>query len=206
MAPRLRLPGTGLAEAVTRGSLAAVVLAAGEGRRFTEAGGGGSKLCARLSDGRSVIGAAVQAALAADLDETIVVTGATPADALDLPSGVTALHCATWRSGQAASLQTAVAHARDAGHSAIVVALGDQPAITVDAWRAVAYASVGPIVRAGYSTGPGHPVRFDQETWAVLPVTGDEVGRAVFAAHPEWVHVVACDGSDADVDLPSDLG
>ena len=78
----------------------AVVLAAGGGSRFT---GPQHKLLAPLPEG-SVGRVAVERAIAAGLDGTLVVVGATD---LDLPSGAVVLTNPRWREGIATSLQVA---------------------------------------------------------------------------------------------------
>ena len=71
---------------------------------------------------------AVDSALAADLDETIVVMGAV--DLLEvLPEEVTVLHNEAWEQGQATSLAAAVSYAGSRGHRAVVFGCGDQPGV-----------------------------------------------------------------------------
>src|SRR3954451_18939757 len=114
-------------------TIAAVVLAAGGGSRFE---GPTHKLLAPFR-GRPVVTWAVEHAAAAELDETIVVTGA--ADIADaLPSGVRIVVNPRWPDGQATSLQVALEAAAEAGHDAVVVGLGDQPLVPAEAWQAVA--------------------------------------------------------------------
>jgi CTP:molybdopterin cytidylyltransferase MocA len=110
---------------------AAVVLAAGEGRRFS---GPDHKLLASFR-GRPLVEWAVGNASAAGLDETIVVVGAVDVSPL-VPPGVTIVPNPRWREGQATSLAVAIAVAAEHGHDAIVVGLADQPLVPVDAWRA----------------------------------------------------------------------
>ena len=177
-----------------------MVLAAGEGTRFT---GEGHKLLASFR-GRPVVRWAVDAALAAGLDETVVVTGAVDLVSV-LPEGVTVLRNEAWESGQASSLRTAVDWARHRGHRSVVIGLGDQPLVPAEAWRAVGAAPRGPIVTATFEGRRRPPVRLDAAVWDLLPVSGDEGARVLMARRPELVVEVACVGEPADVDTLEDL-
>src|SRR5690349_21968604 len=103
------------------GTTAAVVLAAGGASRFAGSDGPpGAKLVAPFR-GRPLVAWAVEAALAAGLDETIVVTGAVElADVLaPVADRLTVLVNAAWAEGMAGSLAVARAAAERAGHAAI---------------------------------------------------------------------------------------
>jgi molybdenum cofactor cytidylyltransferase/nicotine blue oxidoreductase len=180
-------------------TVAAVVLAAGAGTRFS---GLHHKLLAPL-DGTTVVGFAVRHALEAGLDETIVVIGAAPLAGL-LPSGCTLVEHREWRDGLASSLQAATTHASVRGHDAIVVGLGDQPFLDADAWSAVA-ASPWPITFATYDGRRGHPVRLAAEVWPLLPTLGERGAGAVADSHPDLVGEVPCPGRPVDIDTPEDL-
>ena len=178
---------------------AAVILAAGEGSRYS---GETHKLLAKVK-GKAVVTWSVEHALAAELDETIVVTGAV--ELLDvLPADVTVLHNHQWADGQARSLRCAVAYAEMAGHDALVVGLGDQPLIPPSAWREVA-ASEAVIATASFSGERTPPVRLSADVWAALPIDGDEGARALMRARPDLVVEVECSGRALDVDTLSDL-
>ena len=182
-------------------TVAAVVLAAGAGSRF---GGGTHKLLATFR-GRALIDWAVGHAWEAGLDETIVVEGAVHLGRL-VPVGATLITNPRWQEGQATSLGAAVEHARDAGHEAVVVGLGDQPLVLPSAWRAVAAADDGPpIVVATYEGRRGNPVRLAASCWPLLRFEGDEGARELMRRRPELVGQVACEGSPADVDTVEDL-
>jgi molybdenum cofactor cytidylyltransferase len=178
-------------------TVAAVVLAAGAGSRFT---GAGHKLLAVLR-GRPVIAWAVEHALDAGLDETIVVTGAVE---LPLPAGVTMVHNGGWAEGQATSLRVAVDHAEGQGHAAVVVGLGDQPFVPAGAWQAVAGTDASVAV-ATYEGVRGNPVRLDRAVWPLLPTSGDAGARVLIRARPDLVVEVACPGSSTDIDTIEDL-
>lgn len=178
---------------------AAAVLAAGAGTRFA---GPVHKLLADAG-GRPVVARAVAAAVAAGLDEVIVVTGAADLAGV-LPAGVRVVANPAWADGMATSLAVAVDAARAAGHSAVVVGLGDQPGVTASAWRAVAAAD-GPVAVATYDGRRGHPVRLAAVTWEHLPTTGDQGARALLAGDRFPVQEVPCRGDPQDVDTVEDL-
>lgn len=186
--------------------VALVVLAAGAGTRFRAAGGTGHKLLAPFGEG-TVVGAAVGSALRAGAGPVYVVTGDTevaPGLHTDQQQTVTFVPNPHWSDGLAASLQAAIGAVRADGHDALVVGLGDQPAIDPEAWRRVAR-SDAPIAFASYAGRRGHPVRLAAEVWPLLPHSGEVGARSVAQAHPHLVAEVPCPGSPRDVDTPSDL-
>lgn len=177
-----------------------MVLAAGGGGRFE---GPVHKLLADFR-GRPLVTWAVAAAVAADLEETVVITGAVDVSGV-LPEGVTIIQNHAWASGQASSLRTAVAWAGRQGHEAVVIGLGDQPMVPPSAWRAVADERSKPIATAAFGGRRRPPVRLEKTVWDLLPVSGDEGARVLMAAQPHLVAEVACDGQPADVDTVEDL-
>ena len=171
------------------------MLAAGGSTRFT---GEHHKLLTPFR-GRPLVQWAVDAAVGADLDDLVVVTGA-----VDLELDVPTVHNPRWREGQAASVRVGVDHARSRRHDAIVVGLADQPFVPSSAWRAVAGATT-PIAVATFAGERRPPVRLAAEAWDLLPTTGDEGARALMRERPDLVTEVACDGEPADIDTAEDL-
>ena len=197
--PGFRLTG-GDGTKVPEVSEAAVILAAGEGTRFE---GPEHKLVALLR-GRPLVRWAVDAAIAAELDETIVVTGAVDLGAI-LPSGITVVANPDWASGQGSSLAAAIEAIGDR-HDAMVVGLGDQPFLEPAAWQAVAVVRDAPIAVATYAGRRRHPVRLDRSIWPSLGLAGDSGARDLMRRRPDLVREVPCLGQPADIDTREDLG
>jgi CTP:molybdopterin cytidylyltransferase MocA len=129
----------------------ALVLAAGEGRRF-----GGTKQLAEL-DGRPLLSYALDAV--AGISPRVVVLGHAAEEilaAVDL-HGARPVVCPDFADGQAASLQCGIAAL---AADAVLVVLGDQPGVTPEAVRAIVSAAGGEedAVRATYDGVPSHPV------------------------------------------------
>ncbi len=175
-----------------------VVLAAGAGTRFR---GPGHKLDARL-DGRSVLDRAVGTALAAAAGPVVVVTARQIRTTLH-PSVVHVIND-RWAEGQVTSLRAGIEAARLLGAGSVVVGLGDQPFVTVEAWRAVAAADA-PIAVATYQGQRGHPVQLRSDVWDLLPTAGDEGARSLMRLRPDLVAAVPCVGSPIDIDTVEDL-
>ncbi len=188
------------------------LLAAGGGSRWKAAGGDGHKLLAILPDGRALVRAAVDAALAADVGEVIVVRGAIDVEPF-MPDDieVTVVDNPNWALGQATSLQVAIDIAQMNDVDAIVVGLGDQPWVSPQAWRVVVerLKTPGrPIVMPLMDGVRGQPVGIRSSVWDKLPKSGDEGARILVRQTPELVDEVVCPVGKhtlADVDLPGDL-
>ena len=184
--------------------VAAVVLAAGVGRRF----GAATKQLALL-DGRPLIRHVVDAALAAGLDQVVVVVGheaGSVAAALpDLP-GVQVVRNEHYREGQAASVREGIG-ALGEDVEAVVVLLADQPGVSPSAIRRVraAVEDGAEVARARYDDGPAHPVGLARDVFPrLLALSGDQGARAIF--DEVAVSEVEMDGRrPPDVDTPADL-
>ncbi len=171
--------------------IAGVVLAAGASSRL------GRPKQLLPFQGRPLTQHVIDAAVAAGLDEVIVVLGAQAEEVLEqlvLPPGTRALVNPDYLQGQSSSLRAALRAAGPETRAAVVL-LGDQPTVRVEAIQAVvaAYERLGgPVVRATYGGEPGHPVLFDRSVWSdVATVAGDVGARELLADHPEWVTSVA---------------
>ena len=177
---------------------AAVVLAAGLGRRFP------GKLRAPFR-GRPLSVWAIEAAAAAGLDELLVVVGED--DLADLvPAGARSVHNPDPAAGQATSLGVAIEAAEAAGHDAVVVGLADQPLVPTEAWRLVAAAPADALIASATFDGARRPpVRLARSAWHLLPDTGDEGARVLLRSRPELVVEVPCPGDPVDIDTPEDL-
>ena len=181
-----------------------LILAAGEGRRF-----GSPKQLAPLR-GRPLLEHALMAMVGASSVGAVVVVLGAHADAILAGvalHGAQAVTAPDWADGQSSSLRAGVAAL--APHvEAIVITLGDQPAITAAAIDAVAGARDGEsvAVRATWAGRPGHPVLLERGLFdKVAALRGDEGARSLLSG--ARVRLVACDGlgGDADVDTPAAL-
>jgi len=186
----------------------ALVLAAGEGRRF-DPSGGVWKLAAPLPDGRPVLRAACEA-LAGAADEIVVVCGARHDAVADILAGlpVRLLACPDARLGMGASLRCGVSETRPS--KGWLVALGDMPFVSPTTHAAVrAQLDAGAeIARPVFRGRPGHPVGFSVRQRSRLLAIADEGGAAgLLRESPGLLVAVACadPGCVADVDLPGDL-
>jgi molybdenum cofactor cytidylyltransferase len=132
-------------------TIGALVLAAGEGRRF-----GGTKQLAELG-GRPLLEHALAAVTG--VSPRVVVLGHAADEVragVDL-QGAEPVVCDDWREGQSASLRRGLAAL--AGADAVLVVLGDQPGITAAAVGAVIDGGGDEdAVRATYDGVPSHPV------------------------------------------------
>jgi molybdenum cofactor cytidylyltransferase len=180
----------------------AVVLAAGDGRRFV---GPRHKLDAEIG-GRSLLRRALDAAAASAIGPVVLVVGEGPDRRVRtvVPDDVITVVNRRWRDGSATSLQAGLARAAELAATRAVIALADQPFITAEAWRDVAAADAAVAV-ATYAGQRGHPVLLRADVWPLLPTDGDEGAKAVMRLRPELVREIPCRGSAADIDTVEDL-
>jgi molybdenum cofactor cytidylyltransferase len=179
-------------------AIGGLVLAAGAGRRF------GSPKQLAMFEGRPLLEHALLAMTAATrIERAVVVLGAHAEVVLAEVArhGAVAVLCPDWEEGQAASLRAGVAALRD--HvEAIVVTLGDQPAIDARAIDRVAQSRDGTsvAVRASYGGRPGHPVLLERSVFErVAALRGDQGARSLLSGAA--VRIVPCDGLGSDLDI-----
>jgi CTP:molybdopterin cytidylyltransferase MocA len=142
--------------------------------------------------GKPLVTWALGAARGAELDETIVVTGATDLSTV-LPSGVTEVHNNRWPEGRATSLHAGLAAATWEGHEAVVIGWAHQPLIPASAWAAVSTISA-PVAIATFDGRRSWPVLLAADVWPLLGHSGDDPLAVLAQERPDLVAEVACPG------------
>jgi len=170
------------------GSIAAVVLAAGEGSRF-----GGPKQ-------RALLPLVLERLSASPVDEIVVVTGAYELELSETYRVPTRLvECPEWKRGPGASLRCGL-RALDDAVDAVVVILADGPELSPVAVRRVlcAWHEEGGITAASYEGARGHPLVVGRPHWDDVPDGGLRTLPA---------RLIPCDdlGAPGDIDRPGDL-
>jgi CTP:molybdopterin cytidylyltransferase MocA len=183
-------------------SIAAVVLAAGGGRRY------GMPKALVEYEGSLLVERAVRTASAV-CDPVLVVLGAQAVDvwrAADL-GGATVLANQDWETGMASSLRAGLDGLRGwpGRIDAAMLLLVDMPGMTSQALARVAeHAGPDALAVATYDGVRAHPVLIGREHWAGVAetATGDEGARRYLAEH--GATEVDCTGlaDPADLDLP----
>jgi CTP:molybdopterin cytidylyltransferase MocA len=173
--------------------IAAVVLAAGEGRRF-----GGLKQLHEIA-GRPMLERVLGILDGTGPQHRVVVLGAragTILERVDL-HGAEPVVCDRWDAGQAASLHAGLAALPDSAEWALVV-LGDGPGLDPRAVeRVLAAATPGDdaIRAADYGEGRSHPVLIPRARFGEIPAQGERPVRGLDAK------TVDC----RDLDPPGDV-
>jgi len=183
--------------------IAAVILAAGEARRF-----GSPK---QLLDwhGKPLIWHVAKRALQAELTPVIIVAGS-EFDAIqqtveDLP--VQIIHNPAWQRGQGTSVKLGT-EAVSAKSGGILFLLADQPQIPIPLIRALIDAHAqrqNPIIGPLVDGQRGNPVLFDRITFSDLAsLSGEAGGRKLFSKYPvDWIPWYDS-ASLLDIDTPED--
>lgn len=170
----LALGDGGTVSTQPRQTIAAVVLAAGQGRRF-----GGPKQLHPIG-GRPMLELVLETLEQTGIEQRLLVLGARArliADKVPL-HGATVVRCSGWRDGQAASLRCGLRSLPAAIEEALVV-LGDGPGLSAEAVRRVAAGSG--MRAADYGHGRSHPVVIPRALWRSLPASGETPARSLAA-------------------------
>jgi CTP:molybdopterin cytidylyltransferase MocA len=185
--------------------LAAVILAAGEGRRA-----GGPKALLRAGS-ETFLARAVRLYSRPGVDVVLAVLGhqaGRVAAEAGLPAGLTLVENPRHGEGMLSSILCGLDAAQAAGADAVLVHPVDHPLVepeTVD--RVVAALAAGAVIAVpSHQNRRGHPGGFARAAWPALRAAPAERGaRAVLADHPEWiVHVEGGPGCRAGVNTPED--
>lgn len=169
-------------------------------------------------DHRNLLQTVVEHALAAELDEVIVVLGHRAEEIrrtlnlFDDPRLQIAL-AEDHRAGQSRSLWTGLEAAHPESKGAAVL-LGDQPdlnAATIDgvlaAWRRGRPRLLRPEYQGpGGEKEPSHPVVICRTIWPIMgSLQGDQGAREIIRQHPDWLETLPLPGTaPGDVDTPED--
>ena len=184
---------------------AAVILAAGESRRY-----GTPKLLARL-DGRPLLQHVIDAANASVCEDVILVVGHEADRVLAevrLGRALAVMNC-EYAQGQATSLRLGLRGARAA--DAAIVLLGDQPRITptlVDALVALQRTTRARAVICSWDGHRSPPALLHRDLWPALArLTGDLGARELLRERDDVavLEVTPELGSLRDIDRPADL-
>jgi molybdenum cofactor cytidylyltransferase len=185
--------------------VAAIILAAGASARM------GKPKQLLDWEGRPLVRAAAEVALAAQLDPLLVVVGGAQTQVAEALAGLPLRMIANpnYSDGQSTSLHAGItALGQDA--DAAVVLLGDQPFVTaaiieqlVAEWQTSGAAIIAP----AYAGQRGNPVLFARSVFPeLLAIQGDQGARGVLAADRTRVRLVTFDDPRplTDIDTPED--
>ena len=185
-------------------NVVAVVLAAGEARRF-----GSPKQVARL-EGQALVRIAAQTALCAGL-VTHVVTGAHARLVSECLNGlaVSTSHNANWVDGLGASIAHGVSALADPLPQGVLLMLADQPGVGLGALKRLLAAFARQpdrIIASDAGAFVGSPCVFPASLFGALRgLRGDQGARSVLRANQERIVTVAMPEAAGDVDTPADL-
>jgi len=177
--------------------IAIVILAAGRSSRAAP----DNKLLVRLPDGRALVAATVDHALAARADLVVVVTGHEADAVRDMLAGrsVRFVHADAFATGMAASLKAGIAALPD-DVAAAIICLGDMPlvdAATLDRLiEAYDPDEERAIVVPTHHGRRGNPILWDRRFFGeIASLDGDAGARRILAQHVEQT---------AEVEMPDD--
>jgi molybdenum cofactor cytidylyltransferase len=182
------------------GRVAAVVLAAGESRRF-----GSPKQLLPWRE-TTLLEHVVDVALGSSVDKTIVVLGHR-AEEIGRPLHDRPVHLVTnqeWQGGLSTSVRAGL-QALPANYEACLFLLADQPNVTPSLMNKLlnSYRStLAPIVAPTQKARRGNPVLFARSLFPeLLEMEGDQGGRGVILQHEEKMELVEVDEEDIFLDI-----
>lgn len=182
------------------GRVAAVVLAAGESRRF------GSPKQLLPWKATTLLEHVVDTALASSLGDVIVVLGHLAEKIRDLlrdrPIGLVINH--DWDKGLSTSVSAGL-RALPASYEACLFLLGDQPNVTTELINTILSTyrrTLAPIVTPAYRGRRGNPVLFGRSLFPeLLTMEGDQGGREVILRHRDEMETVEVEEEDVFLDI-----
>ncbi|MFP5346907.1 MAG: NTP transferase domain-containing protein [Actinomycetes bacterium] len=182
-------------------TVAGLLLAAGEGRRF-----GMPKALVRGEDDEPWVSVRAGTLAGGGCQPVLVVLGAVADDARPLlPAEAVPVVAQDWAEGMGASLRAGLRAAGDLQPTpdAVLVALVDTPGLTGAAVaRIVALGRATTLAQASYDGKPGHPVLLGRDHWdgVLQAARGDRGARDYLRSHA--VQLIECgdvaDGRDVD--------
>ena len=196
------------------GRVTAVVLAAGQSKRF-----GTLKQVLPWRGMPLVAHVAHQALACEDVDAVIVTTGAegekvrSAVAQLDADARLTTVNILDWKVGQSRSVRTALAaaQARQSGAlEGVLFLLADQPGITPELLSALIRRqreTHAPVIAPRHKGQRGNPVLFDRRTFPEFDwITGDEGARSIIHRHQDAIAWVDWPTAEIlqDIDTPHD--
>jgi molybdenum cofactor cytidylyltransferase len=182
------------------GRVAAVVLAAGESRRF------GSPKQLLPWKATTLLEHVVDTALASSLGDVIVVLGHLGEKIRDLlkdrPIRLVINH--DWDKGLSTSVSAGL-RALPASYDACLFLLGDQPNVTTEMINTILSTyrrTLAPIVAPAYRGQRGNPVLFSRSLFPeLLSMEGDQGGREVILRHRDEMETVEVEEEDVFLDI-----
>jgi CTP:molybdopterin cytidylyltransferase MocA len=183
---------------------AAILLAAGEARRF-----GGDKLRARLGEKSVLDGAAGALAAAGCRWAAVILAPGAPQEGADAPAGFECVVNSRAAQGISASIKCGVAWAKERDASCVLIALGDMPFVTAEHYgRLFAVAASSPAQMA-YSANLDRrspPALFGARWFdALLALKGDRGARDLLKSASESCAVQGSRELLLDIDTRADL-
>ena len=187
--------------------IAAVILAAGEGRRM----GAGPKALLELG-GSTFLERCLERLTAPPVERAFVVVGFEAERVrreAPLPARASFVESRRWRDGMLSSVLAGLAAAEEEGAEAVLLHPVDHPLVEAGTVaRVVAALLAGAVVAVPSFDGRrGHPAGFATASWSALRAASPRFGaREVLRDHPDWVvHVSGDEGCVTGFNTPEQL-